>query len=114
MGCLLKHGKVHFFVFFHKSLLRVISLGTNLVICHSAQGSRNSLPGAAVKTKPLMGAWVAQSVKRPALAPVIISRVLELEPRLGLCVTSSEPGTGFGFCVSFSLLHSRSVSPQNK
>lgn len=55
MGCSLRHGKVHVFLFFHKSLLRVISFGTNFVIGQSAQGSGSSLPGAAVKTKPLTG-----------------------------------------------------------
>lgn len=43
MGRLLKHSKVGFFMFFHKSLLRV----TCLLLCHSAQGSGHPLPGAA-------------------------------------------------------------------
>ena len=48
------------------------------------------------------GAWVAQPVKRPASAQVMIS-VCEFEPRFGLCADSSEPGACFRFCVSLSL-----------
>ena len=37
------------------------------------------------------GAWVAQSVKRPTLAQVVISRVREFEPRTRLWADSGEP-----------------------
>ena len=50
------------------------------------------------------GAWVAQSVEHPTSAQVMISRsVSSIEPRIGLCADSSEPGVCFRFCVSFSL-----------
>ena len=48
------------------------------------------------------GAWVAQSVKRPTSAQVMIS-VCGFELRIGLCADSSEPGACFQFCVSLSL-----------
>ena len=46
---------------------------------------------------------MAQLVKRLILHQVMISRVCEFEPHLGLCADSSEPGTCFGFCVCVSL-----------
>ena len=48
------------------------------------------------------GAWVAQSVKRPTLAQVMIS-VHELEPRVKLCADSSSPA------VQVSLLRDGNV-----
>ena len=42
----------------------------------------------------LRGTWVAQSVKRLTSAQVMTS-VHEFEPRIGLCVDSSEAGTCF-------------------
>ena len=60
------------------------------------------------------GTWVAQLVKGPTSAQVMISRftVCGFEPRVGLCADSSEPGAYFGFCVSLSLRlsHLHSVS----
>ena len=72
---------------------------------------------------------MAQSVERPTLAQVTISRSVssspgsgsvltaqsrEFEPRVGLCADSSEPGARFGFCVSLSLcpspVHALSLS----
>ena len=58
------------------------------------------------------GAWVAQSVKRPTSAQVMISWVRELEPRAGLCADSSERGAFFGFRVSLSLCPSPASSKQ--
>ena len=46
------------------------------------------------------GAWVAQSVGRPTSAQVVISRLCEFKPRIGLCADTSEPGACCGFCVS--------------
>ena len=36
--------------------------------------------------------------------------VRELEPRVGLCAVSSEPGACFRFCVSFSLCPTPALS----
>ena len=63
-------------------------------------------------------AWVAPKVKRPTLAQVMISWFVSslvvhgFEPRLRLCVDSSEPGACFGFFVSQCLCPSpaRSLS----
>ena len=41
------------------------------------------------------GAWVAQLVKRPTSAQVMISWFMSLRP--------TKPGASFGFCVSLSL-----------
>ena len=49
------------------------------------------------------GTRVAQSVKHPTSAQVMVSRSVGFRPRIGLCADSSEPGACFGFCVSFSL-----------
>ena len=50
------------------------------------------------------GTWVAQSVKQPTSAQVMISHtVREFEPRLRLCADSSELGACFGFCISLFL-----------
>ena len=49
------------------------------------------------------GAWVAQLVKCPTSAQVMILQFVELEPHTRLCADSSEPGAGFTFCVSPSL-----------
>ena len=46
---------------------------------------------------------MAQLVKHPTLAQVMIPVVCEFEPRVGLCADSSKPGACLGFCVSFSL-----------
>ena len=68
----------------------------------------------------LWGAWVAQSVKHPTSAQVMISRFGSSSPRVGLCADSSELGACFRFCVSLSLcpspVHalSLSVSKRNK
>ena len=45
---------------------------------------------------------MAQSVKPPTLAQVMISRSVSSSPVSG-CADSSEPGACFGFCVSLSL-----------
>ena len=64
--------------------------------------------------------WVAQLVKRPTSAQVMISWTVGFEPHVRLCADSSEPGACFGFCVSLSLcpspVHalSLSVSKVNK
>ena len=44
---------------------------------------------------PDLGTWVAQSVKRPTSAQVVISKAAKFEPRVGLCAGSSEPGACF-------------------
>ena len=46
---------------------------------------------------------MAQSVKRPTLAQVVVLRFCEFESRVGLCAENSEPGAYFRFCVSLSL-----------
>ena len=38
-----------------------------------------------------MGAWVAQPVKHPTLAQVMISQVCEFKPWVGLSAVSAEP-----------------------
>ena len=55
------------------------------------------------KMTNVRGTWVAQLVELPTSAQVTISTFCEFEPRVGLCVDSSEPGACFGFCVSLSL-----------
>ena len=66
----------------------------------------------------MRGAWVAQSVKCPTSAQVMISQFVNSGPHVGLCANSSEPGDCFGFCVSSlcpSLLPlSVSLSKMNK
>ena len=59
---------------------------------------------------------MAQSVKCPTSAQVIISTVCEFEPCVSLCADSSEPGACFGFCVflSLPLPHLCSVSLSQK
>ena len=54
-----------------------------------------------IKTK-YRGVWVAQSVKFPTSARVMISPLVR-ELRIGLCAHSSEPGACFGFCIPLSL-----------
>ena len=49
------------------------------------------------------GAWVAQWVKRPTSAQVMISLFHKSEPHFRLCADSLEPGTCFRFCVSLPL-----------
>ena len=46
---------------------------------------------------------MAQSVKRPTSAQGDDLAAREFEPHVGLCADGSEPGAGFGFCVSLSL-----------
>ena len=60
------------------------------------------------KNVTLWGAWVAQSVKRPTSAQVMISRSVSLSPvfeprEFEHRADSSEPGACFRFCVSLSL-----------
>ena len=50
------------------------------------------------KNGKFRGAWVAQLVKCLTSAQVMISQFVSSS-----CADSSEPGTCFGFCVSFSL-----------
>ena len=52
------------------------------------------------------GAWIAQSVKHPTAARVMISQFVGLSPRLGLCADSAEPAWDSlspSFSVSLSL-----------
>ena len=63
------------------------------------------------KISVIRGAWVAQSVKCPTLAQVMVSWVRGFEPRVGLCADSSEPGACFRFCVSLSHTDSMFPSP---
>ena len=80
-----------------------------------ALGSRQALY-ADISSKPLRGAWLAQSVKRLTLAHDLAVR--GFEPHVGLCADGSEPGACFGFCVSPSLspspAHALSLSLKNK
>ena len=46
---------------------------------------------------------MAEWVKCPTLAQVVISTVGEFKPRVRLCADRLEAGACFGFCVSFSL-----------
>ena len=46
------------------------------------------------------GTWVAQSVKPPTSAQVLISQLVNSRPVSGLC---TEPGACCKFCVSLSL-----------
>ena len=50
-----------------------------------------------------LGAWGAQSVNHPTLAPGHDLKACEFEPCVGLCADSSDPGACLGFCVSLSL-----------
>ena len=67
-----------------------------------------------IKIKSFWGAWVAQLVKRPTSAQVMISRLM-IKPHVRLCADSSEPEACFRFCVSLSLCpslaHVLSLSP---
>ena len=62
----------------------------------------------------LWGTWVAQSVKRPTLAQVMMSWFVSSRPALGSMLTA-QPGACLGFCVSLSLCpsptHARALSP---
>ena len=71
------------------------------------------------KKKTIIGCtWVAQSVKCPTSAQVMISRSVSLSPAVGGGADSSEPGAYFGFCVSLSLCPSptrtHTLSPSQK
>ena len=57
----------------------------------------------SLKINKLRGAWVVQSIEHPTSAQVMISQFVGLEPHVGLCADSSEPGACFGFCFSRSL-----------
>ena len=59
-----------------------------------ALGSRQALY-ADISSKPLRGAWVAQSVKRPTSARVMISRFVGSSPTSGSVLTarSLEPAS---------------------
>ena len=62
------------------------------------------------------GAWVAQLIKRPTSAQVMIS-VREFEPRIGLCADSSEAWSLLWILclpLSLPLPDSRSVSLSQK
>ena len=77
------------------------------------------VPFMTINTSSFGGAWVAQLVKHPTSAQVMISLLMSLSPTLGsLCADSSEPGACFGFCVSLSLCpcpaHTLSLSPSQK
>ena len=54
------------------------------------------------KMKKILGAWVAQSVKRLTSAQVMSLWFVGLSPTSGLCADSMEPGACFGFCVCLS------------
>ena len=64
------------------------------------------------------GAWMAQLVKRPTLAQVMILWFVSSSPTSGSVLTaqSSEPDACFGFCVSLSLCPSpaHALSLKNK
>ena len=49
------------------------------------------------------GAWVAQSVERPASAQVMISRFVSSSPASGSVLPAQSLGACFGSCVSLSL-----------
>ena len=57
--------------------------------------------GKLLRSKP-WSTWVAQSVKCPTLAQVMILQFVSSSPAL-LCTDSSEPGAYLGFCVSSCL-----------
>ena len=46
---------------------------------------------------------MAQSVKHPTSAQVLISRFMSSSPVSGSVLTARSPGACFGFCVSLSL-----------
>ena len=56
-----------------------------------------STVGCQMNKSVLWGAWVAQSVKRPTLAQVMISQSVSLSPALGSVLTSQslEPVSDF-------------------
>ena len=64
------------------------------------------------------GTWVAQWVKHPASAQVMISQFVSSSPAWGSCADSSEPGACFGLCVFPSLCpfpaHAQCLSLNNK
>ena len=64
----------------------------------------------------MRGAWVAQSVKRPTSAQVMISRSMSLSPTLGSVLTaqSLEPALDFVSPSLFALLLSPSLSQKLK
>ena len=53
--------------------------------------------------KKTQGTWVAQSVKHPTSAQVMISRLGGLSPASGSVLTAQEPGACFRFCLPLSL-----------
>ena len=70
-----------------------------------AVGTFSLRPTVFQTRRKTWGAWGAQSVK-PLTLDFSSGRdlaICELEPRVGLCTDSSEPGARFGFCVSLSL-----------
>ena len=86
----------------------------NLLIvygCYSLRLLPSRIKDALGKTAQERGAWVAQSVRRPTSAHVMISRSVG---SVGLCADRSEPGACFRFCVSPSLcpslVHALSLS----
>ena len=50
----------------------------------------------------IRGSWVAQTVRRPTLAQVMISQSVSSSPASGSVLTA-QPGACFRFCVSLSL-----------
>ena len=80
--------------FFHLWINRLCS-STCPLVPHPSRLLKNITP---------WDAWVAQSVRRLTSAHSGHDlAVCEFEPRVGLCVDSSETGASFGFCVSLSL-----------
>ena len=98
--------------------LGLLSLGLIIILpCHSAccdlwgfAECGKSVNEMLIKITP-RGTWVAQSVKHPTSAQVMISRFVGSSPVSGSVLTT-QPGACFGFCVSLSLPlpHSCSVS----
>ena len=78
--------------------LSPLSLSAPLFL--SLPSPAHSLSFSLSKINKHWGAWVAQLVKRPTSAQVMISH---FEPRIRLCADSSEPGACFRFCVSLAL-----------
>ena len=57
----------------------------------------------SLKFTQLWGAWVAQSLKRPTLAQVMISRLVGLSPPLGSVLTAQSLESASDSCLPLSL-----------